>query len=438
MKSLNPLTGQPQKVFFSYLIPAVSASLVTSIYILADTILIGKGIGHTAVAALNIVLPLFNLLFATSSLFGIGGSVLMSTAFGRQDKKQGELYFTASCLLNITFIIFYFLTAFVYFEKIAYFMGATEQTISYVLDYGYYITLGIPFFMLSNQLQTFIRNDKSPRLAMTAVIAGGLTNILLDYIFVFPLHMEMKGAALASILGVILTCIILLYHFSSPTNNLRFNFSGLKPALACQIIKNGLSSFFIEISSGLVIFVFNLQLLKYIGEIGITIYGIVSNTTFVVSSLSNGIAQATQPIISLNFGAGKKDRIASVKRLGIISALTVGSLISFFGLAFPLTIIKLFINPTQEILGLAPLAIQIYFCSFLGMALNIFYTDYFQAVLKPHFALTVCLLRGLVCSISFVYLLPIFLGVNGIWLTMPLSEILTLITAISLSRAIKN
>ena len=191
-----------------------------------------------------------------------------------------------------------------------------------------------------------------------------------------------------------------------------------------------------EISNGIVIFVFNLQLLRYAGDLGVTVYSILSNSSYVIIALSNGIAQAAQPIIATNFGAKLTERIAQIKACGLRTAAIEGSIFTLLGLTFPLAVVYIFINPTQAILEMAPLAVRLYFLCFIGMALNIFYINYFQATLQSSKALTICALRGLILCVSLAFLLPTipFLGVLGIWLAMPLSETISLLIAIYLAK----
>lgn len=432
--SYDLLQDSPRRLFFQYLIPSISATMVTSIYLLADSIMVGKGIGELAIAALNLVLPLFNILFGTGALFGVGGAVLFSVATGNRDTDRARRYFTLAVLLNFCFMLFYLISGFLLLEPILRILGATEATMQYASEYARIILIGVPFFSFSFFLQAFVRNDQNPRLAMIAVISGGVLNIILDWIFIYPLQLGMIGAAAATVMGTGITCLILCTHFFRKENHLRPLFQKLRPRYAKEIFQYGFSSFFTEISSGIVIFVFNLQLLRYAGELGVTVYSILSNSSYIIVALSNGIAQAAQPIIATNFGAKLTDRIEQVKTCGLRTAALEGSFFALLGLAFPLLVVYIFIHPTEPILQMAPLAVRLYFLSFIGMALNIFYTNYFQATLQPSKALTICALRGLLLCVSLAMFLPLICGVTGIWLAMPLAETITLLVAICLNR----
>ena len=430
MNTNSLTTENVSKLFFRYLIPAIMGTMVTSIYVLADTIIIGKGIGIDAMAALNIVLPLFNIFFGNGLLFGVGGSVLMSIARGRGDVKAGECYYTVSMILNAVTCILYTILFWVFMDPIARFLGATDVTMPYVKEYVPYVIAGLSVFAFSTFLQTFVRNDGAPKLAMAAVVTGGISNVFLDILFVYPLHMGMAGASIASVIGSGITVSILLFHFRSKSCGLKFSLEGFNLKYVKQIFANGFTSFLVEITSGIVMFVFNIQLLEYVGDIGVSMYGVICNTAIIVICLCNGINQAAQPIISTNHGAGLYARIESVRKLGIKTALVICSIPAVIGLIVPNVFTYIFLNPNEEILALSPVAIRTYFVGFFVMGVNMFIVGYFQSIVKPALSLVLCLLRGCVLSILFVIILAPLLGVVGIWASVPLGEFVTLFIAV--------
>lgn len=430
MQTNDLLNGSVSKIFFRYLIPAILANMVTSIYVLADTIIIGKGIGTLAMAALNIVLPLFNIFFGNGLLFGVGGSVLMSIARGRGDQKLGECYFTLAVILNAITCVLYTVLLLVFTKPIVRFLGATDVTMPYILDYAPYVIAGLSAFSFSSLLQTFVRNDGAPKLSMFAVISGGVLNVILDLIFVFPLQMGMAGAAMASVLGSACTVCILLFHFRSKANGLRFSLQAFSFSCIGKILQNGFTSFLVEITSGIVMFIFNIEILKCAGDIGVSMYGIICNTVIIVTCLCNGINQAAQPILSTNYGAGLAQRIGQVRRLGIKTALCICSIPAILGLLVPNLFTYIFLEPNDEILAMSPIAIRTYFIGFFVMGINMFVVGYFQSISKPYLSLIVCLARGCVLSIIFVAVLAPLFGIIGIWASVPLAEFVTLFIAL--------
>lgn len=421
-------------LFFHYLIPAICATMVTSIYVLADTIIIGKGIGATAVAALNIALPVYNVFFGFGLLFGVGGSVLMSIHRGSGNKEKADAFFTMSLLLNGVIWAAATVLCVIFMEDIAWLLGATDETIGYIMDYIPCIIWGAGVFLFSSFLQTFIRNDGAPKLSMNAVIAGGVTNIILDYIFVYPMDMGMFGAALATVIGSTLTVVILVTHFFSKKNQLCFSVKNMRLAYIREIFVNGFTSFIIEAASGFTIFVFNQQLLKYFGNTGITVYGIICNTAIVVISLCKGIEQAAQPILSINYGAGLTKRLLRVQSLSIRTSLIVCAVPVILGFVVPNLFTYIFIHPDASILAMSAPAIRIYFSGFIFLGVNMVFICYFQSVAKAAASLTLCLLRGCVLITAFVWLLPSFIGSSGIWFAFPAAEFVTMLIGIVIYR----
>ena len=432
MNTQDFLNKPVKQVFMRYLVPSVFATMVTSIYVLADTIIVGKGIGTIAVAALNIVLPLYNIFFGLGLLFGVGGSVLMSILRGEGDEKGSNAYFSTSlvAMCVVLALSLAFFTAFM--EKIALVFGGTPETMPYIMDYMPYIVWGMGLFFFSSYLQTFIRNDGAPRLAMYAVVSGGVANIILDYVFVYNFNMGMAGAAIATVMGSGLTVVILLTHFFTKKNNLHFSLKGVRPSFIKNIILNGFASFLIEVASGVTIFVFNIQLLKYAGNTGVSVYSIISNTAIVVVCICKGINQAAQPLLSTNYGAGLYERTDKIRSLAVKVSIIICAVPVIMGLVVPDFFTYIFINPDSAILSMSASAIRIYFVGFMMLGINMVFICYFQAILKNGYSMIICLMRGLILVVAFAYIFPLFMDVTGIWMAVPAAETITMLFGIYL------
>lgn len=428
MKKTDLLADNPRRLFLRYLFPSISSTLVTSIYIFADTVIIGKGVGASGMAALNIVIPLFGLYFGAGVMLGVGGGVLMSVANGGGDTKRAKAYFTTAIVCGFFFSLLFTLAGILFFQPMMRLLGSDGADQKLIFDYGIWVVSGCSLFLFSSLLQAFVRNDRAPKHAMAAVITGGVLNMALDYLFVFPLQMGIKGAAIATLIGTAVTIGILLLHFVKKENTMYLDLRSFSIANAWAIIKNGFSGFLMEIANSIVILFFNLQLLKYIGEAGVVVYGIISNSVIIAMSLFNGVSQAAQPIMAANFGADHWDRVFCVRRMGMVTTGAFGVVIFLLGSLFPETAVHIFLNePDQMVVDLAGSALRIYFPSFLFMSLNFFSTNYFQSVLLPQKALFISLSRGILLPIVLVFLLPILFDVTGIWATMPIAELIALL-----------
>lgn len=427
---MNLLTEQPSKLFRKYLFPSLGSAMVISIYIMADAIAIGKGVGPAGLSALNITTPLLCLIISTGLLFGIGGSSLMSYYFGQEDYKEGQNYFTISLISTGLIALFYWITYSLFCEQLLRMMGGKNEILEYAKQYMAYINLFIPVVTFSNFLSAFVRNDNHPNLSMAGVISGGVLNIILDYIFVFPLGMGMGGAALASALGMCLTVLIVSTHFFRKNNRLKLIRPYEVKHRFLKILSNGIPSFLNELSNGIIVCLFNLQILRYANEAALSVYSVISNCSIFFSSLFCGVGQAVQPLISTNYGASNQKRVAEFKKYGLITIGVLSLLFAGIGLISPITILKIFVSPTTELMAIANGAIRVFFFAYLFMGVNLFCSYYLQSTLSSIQAFVISLLRSILLSCFLVFLLPVFFGITGIWTVMPITEFLTVLLAI--------
>lgn len=421
-----------KRAFFAYLFPGILSTLATSIYTLFDTIMIGQYEGDPGILALNIVLPVYSLAFAVGVLFGIGGGVRFSVAVSKGETETAKRVFTAALCGMLAVIALLTVLQNVLFTPFMRLLGADESSLPLVASYGRYATLGAPIFAYCIFMQNFVRNDRNPRLTMIAVVVGGITNILLDYIFVFPLRMGMMGAALATVVSYALNAMILSTHFFRKDCGLRLRF-GFSLGLVFRIAGGGISGFIAELSGGIVIFAFNLQLLQYLGNAGVVVYGVISNVLFVAMSLFNGVAQACQPIISTNYGAEREDRVRSVTRMGLAAAALFGVVMLLLTQISPNFLVRLFTKePSQAVLQMAPTAVRIYYSTVILMGLSIFFVLYFQSVMRARAAFVVSLLRGILLPVAAVLLLPLCFGAAAVWFAVPVAEVAACTVAVVL------
>lgn len=425
-KDLNLLEDNIYKLYGKFFANSVAGMAMIAFYILVDTMFIGRGVGSEGLAALNIVLPVFNLIFATGLLIGIGGATAFSVSLGQGDRRMAKKIFTLSMALALGSGIFYSIFGSIFVERLSFLLGATQDSIVLVKEYFEIIILAAFSFILVNVISAFVRNDKAPQFAMWVTIASCVTNILLDYVFIFILNMGMRGAALATVISSLQSLVIFILYLYRGTDLLKFVKVKFEIPVLKRIVINGLSSFLIELSSGIVIFAFNITLLKHIGDIGIAAYSIVANISLVCVAVFTGVAQGVQPLVSINYGAKKMPRVKKVRNLGLVSAIITGVLFYVSGSLFAEQIVDIFVRDSSQIMPLATEAIRYYFIAFLFMGINVVMGSYFQAMEKAYFAMTVSVARGLVFVLLGLVVLPYYFATVGIWLTVPFAEALSL------------
>ena len=427
MEKLNLLKDKESKVFFHYLVPAVCSTLVTSVYLLVDTLIIGQGVGALGISALNIFMPFFLLFNGIGLLFGIGSGILISSEDGMGNKKKANQYFATGFVSILAIAIILGLIWNYYLQPLCVILGANSDTIDLVLEYGKCIMAFAPVFMMSNYFAPIVRNMKNPKLVMCAVLTGSVLNVILDYVFVFPMDMGMFGAAAATVIGSLTTLLVLSTHFIKKQNRVKINKETISLNLLAPIFKCGFSSLIMEVASGFVIFIFNIQILKYIGNNGIVVYGIISNCVLVGLALFNGVAQAAQPIIATNFGAKESARVKKVLKYAMITTTIIG--ISLFAVVFLFTgqVIQIFVKANAEILSVGIPALRLYLSAFCIMNINILISSYFQSVGKEKVAIYISIIRGFLLNIVLAFLLPSVLPSTVLWVVVPVSELITLV-----------
>ena len=427
------LNGKIKTIYFKYLSAAFGSALITSIYSIVDMAMVGQYHGPEGSAALAVVAPVWNIIYSFGLLMGIGGSVLFSMIRGKADgniKKSNE-YFTASVIGSVILAAVIWLVIIFFDRNLLIIFGAQDHTLTLAREYVLPIKAAIPFFLFNQMLAAYLRNDKNPALATGAVLAGGIFNVFGDYFFVFVCDMGAFGAGLATAIGSSISFLAMVSHFFMKKNTLRLvKPEGLVRKLR-EITATGFSTFFIDVAMGILTILFNRQIMVYLGTNALSVYGVIVNISTFVQCCAYSVGQASQPIISTNFGAGKGDRIKGTLKYALGTVAVFSIFWTALSMLIPNAFIRLFMAPTPEVLEIAPAIIRCYGISFLLLPLNVFSTYYFQALMKPKAAFAASVARGLVISGVLIYLLPAVLGGNAIWFAMPVTEAAVAVYVIS-------
>lgn len=274
-------------------------------------------------------------------------------------------------------------------------------------------------------LSAFLRNDNDPGRATAAVLSGGIFNIFGDWFFVFHLDMGVFGAGLATAIGSLITIAVTLSHFFSRKNTLRL----VRPSNFGHRLRlisvNGFSSFFLDVAMGILTIMFNRQIMKYLGGDALAVYGVIINVSTIVQCCAYSVGQSAQPVMSVNYGAGKSERILETLKYALMAAAFFSIVWMAVTLAVPNGFIRIFMQPTNSVLAIAPGIIRRYAISFLLLPLNIFSTYYFQSIMKPGYSMAVSVLRGIALSGTLIFILPAIFPAEAIWFAMPVTELVT-------------
>ena len=424
------LNGKIKPMYFKYLAAAFGSAMITSIYSIVDTAMVGQYHGPQGTAALAVVAPVWNIIYSLGLLVGIGGSVIFSTkrGDGKGDGSENQ-YFTAAVIGAVLLSALAWVGVLGFERPILTFFGADQTLLPLAQRYMRPIKFVFPLFLFNQMLAAFLRNDKNPGLATVGVLSGGIFNVFGDYFFVFTCDMGIFGAGLATAIGSGVSFLVMLTHFISRKNTLRLVKPEKLPQKLGKISVTGFSTFFIDVAMGILTVLFNRQIMKYLGANALAVYGPIIQVSTFVQCCAYSVGQAAQPIISTNFGAGKGDRIRQTLRLALWTTAFFGVFWTALSMACPNLYIRIFMAPTQEILDMAPAIVRAYALSFLLLPFNIFSTYYFQAIMKPAAAFVVSVARGLVISGILILLLPALGGAELLWFAMPITELLVMIYA---------
>lgn len=422
------------KDFLKYTSLNVLGMIGLSCYILADTFFIANGVGDIGLSALNLALPVYCLINGLGLMIGIGGGTRYSLLKVNTNKKNQHIVFSNAIYYMVILALIFVITGLTLSTKISGILGADHTTINYTSTYLKTIMTFTPMFMLNNLLIGFVRNDDNPRLAMLGMLIGSLTNVVLDYIFIFPFGLGMFGAALATGVAPIVSITIMAPYVLKKAN---FKYIKTKPSLSQfkDISLLGLSALIGELATGVVMLLFNFTLLKYSGNIGVAAYGIIANIAFVIISMFTGVAQGIQPIISKNLSFKEYKNVNKAYHYGLYTVI-IFSIIVYIGSYFKAPDIVALFNSSnnQELLELAVSGIHIYFIGFIFAGINMITATYFSAIDKPRQAFVISSLRGYILIIPIIFILSSVFKINGVWLTYVLTELITLIVTIILKR----
>ncbi len=432
---MDLLSGRVRPMYLRYLAAAFGSALISSIYGIVDMAMVGQYQGPDGTAALAVVAPVWNVIYSLGLLMGIGGSVIFSTKRGGAHSGGENEYFTASVIGSVVLAALAWGGIALFERPVLTFFGADAGLLELAVTYMRPIRWVFPLFLFNQMLAAFLRNDGAPGLATLSVLAGGIFNMFGDYFFVFACDMGIFGAGLATAIGSVISFIVMLTHFVSRRCTLRLVRPARLGKKLREITVTGFSTFFIDVAMGILTVLFNRQIMRYLGADALAVYGPIINVSTFVQCCAYAVGQASQPIISTNFGAGQGARIRQTLRLALLTSALFGLFWTALSMACPNLYIRIFMTPTENILAIGPAIIRAYAVSFLLLPFNIFSTYYFQAIMKPAAAFVVSVARGLVISGALILLLPALAQPDAIWLAMPITE---LITAVFAAVAIKK
>ncbi|MDO4633352.1 MAG: MATE family efflux transporter [Eubacteriales bacterium] len=404
--------------------PSIIMMIFTSIYSVVDGFFVSNFAGKTAFAAVNFTFPVLGILGAVGFVFGTGGSAIIATTMGEdkpeEAKRQFSLFVWAAAIIG-AFLAF---AGFFVLRPILELFGAEGELLENCIFYGRINLIALPAFTLQYAFQSLFVTAGKPKLGLHVTVAAGVTNIVLDALFVGVCRLGLGGAAAATALGQCVGGIVPLIYFAREnTSSLRLvktSYDGRTLGRACT---NGSSELMSSIAMSIVSMLFNYQLMKYAGENGVAAYGVMMYVGFVFVAIFIGFSVGTAPIISFHYGAGNHSELQGLRKqsMMIISVISVGMLILAFALARPFS--KIFVGYNQELLEMTVQGFAVYSFSFLFSGISIWASGFFTALNNGGISALLSFTRSLLFETAAVMILPLIFGIKGIWLSVVIAEI---------------
>lgn len=421
------------KLFVSLFIPTLIGLLFGAMLNLADGIFVGRGVGSDALAAVNIVSPLFLITTGVAMLFGSGVSVAAALLLSQGNGRDARINITQAFAVGMLLMALVSAVVMLFPRQTVYLLGGTDKLMPYAVDYLLWIAPGLPMNAAVIIGVFVLRIDGAPRFAMAVQAAVAILNAVLDYIAVFPLQMGTKGAAIVTTISDTSGAVCVLYYMLFRARalrfcSLRFSAKGIRTALrnAGNMAKLGMSAFIGETGLLCMTITGNYMFVSKLGEDGVAAFGIACYLFPLVFMIGNAVAQSALPIISYNYGLGNWQRIRHTRRISVLLAVICGLFTTALGVLFSPAVAGIFIRPGLASWQIAVEGFPWYSLGFVLFAVNIVFIGYYQSIERVRAATFFMLLRSLIVLVPIFILLPRLAGDIGLWLAVPVSELVTL------------
>lgn len=418
------------KLLMQYAVPAIIAMTASSLYNIVDSIFIGHGVGAMALSGLALTFPLMNLAAAFGSLVGVGASTLISVKLGQRDYDTAQTVLGNVLVLNVLFGLGFTVLVLPFLDPVLYFFGGSEQTVPYARDFMQIILLGNVVTHMYLGLNAVLRASGHPKEAMYATIATVVVNVILAPVFIFVFDWGIRGAATATVLAQTISLMWQLRLFNNPNELLHFRkgIYRLRRNIVTGSLAIGLAPFLMNVAACFIVILINQGLKKYGGDLAIGAFGIANRLSFIIVMIVMGLNQGMQPIAGYNFGAQLYDRVTQVLKKTIIYATvvtTVGFAVCMF---FPHLVVSIF-TTDAELVEISAYGLRIVVLFFPIIGFQMVTSNFFQSIGMAGKAIFLSLTRQLLILIPCLLILPRFFGADGVWYSMPLSDLLASVIA---------
>lgn len=415
------------KKLLRFVLPSIVMMIFTSIYGVVDGLFVSNYVGKTAFAAVNLVMPLLMMLSALGFMMGTGGSAIVAKTLGEGHKERANQYFSMMVYVTLAGGMALTVLGLVFLRPIVIALGAEGEMIGQCLIYGRISLASLTFFMVQNVFQSFFVAAEKPHMGLGVMVAAGVTNMVLDYVFIVVFGWGIAGAAAATAAGETVGGLVPLIYFSREnTSLLRLTKTGIKGKILLKACTNGSSELMTNLSMSLVNMLYNIQLMKLAGEDGVAAYGVIMYVNFIFLATFIGYSIGSAPIVGYHFGARNHKELKNLFRKSMRLIGGWGVLLMFLAFVLSGPLAQFFVGYDTELLAMTRHGLRLYALAFLVSGFNIYGSAFFTALNNGLVSAVISFLRTLVFQMAAVLILPMFLGLNGIWLAVLAAELLAL------------
>lgn len=418
------------KRLLRFVFPSIIMMVFTSVYGVVDGLFVSNFVGKTSFAAVNLVMPFIMILGGVGFMLGTGGSALVAKTLGEGRKETANRYFTMMIYLTLILGVLLSGIGIVFMRPISILLGATDAMLTECVVYGRTVLFFNTAFMLQNVFQSFLITAEKPKLGLWATVAAGLSNMVLDALFIAGFHWGVAGAALATGLSQCIGGILPLLYFLRPNRSLlRLTKTRPESAVLLKACFNGSSELMSNISMSLVSMLYNFQLIRFSGENGVAAYGVLMYVQFVFVAVFIGYAIGSAPIVGYHYGAGNHPELKNMLQKSTVLMLAGGLIMTILAEVLAQPLAGIFVGYDAELFDMTVHAFRLFAFSFLLAGMNIFASSFFTALNNGGVSAAISFLRTLVFQMLSVLILPVFFGIDGIWWAITVAEVLACLVA---------
>ena len=425
-------TEKISKLFIKFSIPAILSLTIAGVQTMVDGIFLGNFVGTNAMASVNIAAPFMQLMIGMNLIIGIGGASYIGRSLGEGQVKRAQDIFKSACLFMIGLSIVILVLGFTFSHQLASFLGANDVLLADSSTYIKILALFAPFIGLSFILGVFVRCIGKPNVYLISSVASLFANIILNYVLIKQLKLGIVGAPIATGLSFTTSFLIAAIPFIKKSAVLNFFTGKFNWKLTGQLLYNGSSEGVSSLAAAISTFVFNMAFMRIAGEVGVSAFTAIGYISLFASLIVCGVSAGIGPVISYNYGAQLHDRVKQMMNISCKMAMIMGTALVVLIFLFGKYLIMMFVSDNQAVLDLALYGSKIYAFTFFFNGLNILFSGYFTSIGDALSSIIVAVCRGMIFILLGISILPKFIGISGVWMTVPVAEVLTLLVVIFL------